>query len=66
MVILYLELKDAGEVDIPMYRLRLQGLYGLYGPHCLLSPERPLNLITHSFTGEVDSMHCYYVNDNEI
>ena len=24
------------------------GLYGLYGPLCLLSPERQLNLITHS------------------
>ena len=27
----------------------LHGLYGLYGPRCLLSYERPLNLITHSF-----------------
>ena len=24
------------------------GLYGLHGPRCLLSPKRPLNLITHS------------------
>ena len=33
---------------IPMYGLRLHGLYGLYGPRCPLSPERPLNLSTHS------------------
>ena len=33
------------KVIIPMYRL---WLHGLYGPHCLLSPERQLNLITHS------------------
>ena len=33
---------------IPMYRLWLHGLYGLYRLRCLLSPERPLNLITHS------------------
>ena len=31
---------------IPMYRLRSHGLYGLYGPRCPLSPERPLTL-TH-------------------
>ena len=37
-----------GKIMIPMYRLWLHGLYGLYGPHCPLSPERPLNLITHS------------------
>ena len=33
---------------IPMYKLWLHGLYGLFGPHCLVSPERPLNLIIHS------------------
>ena len=26
----------------------LHSLYGLYGPSCPLSPERPLNLITHT------------------
>ena len=31
---------------IPMYRLRLHGLYGLYGPRGPLSAERPLTLIT--------------------
>ena len=39
-----------GKIMIPMYRLWLHVFYGLYGPHCLLSPERPLNLITHSLT----------------
>ena len=33
---------------IPMYRQCLRSLYELYGPHCPLSTERPLNLITHS------------------
>ena len=37
-----------GKMMIPMYRLWLHGLYGLYGPRCPLSPERLLNLITHS------------------
>ena len=39
--------------NIFMYRLWLQGLYGLYWPHCQLSPERPLNLIIHSLTFKV-------------
>ena len=33
-----------------MYRLWLHGLYWLYGSRCPMSPERPLNLITHSLT----------------
>ena len=37
-----------GKIMIPMYRLWLHSLYGLYGPLCPLSPERPLNVITHS------------------
>ena len=37
-----------GKIMIPMYRLWLHGLYGLYGPRCPMSPERLLNLITHS------------------
>ena len=37
-------------MKIQMYRLWLHGLYGLYGTRCPLSPEMPLNLITHSFT----------------
>ena len=39
-----------GKIMIPMYRLWLHSLYGLYGPRYPLSPERPLNLITHSLT----------------
>ena len=42
-----------GKILIPMYRLCLYGLYGLYGPQCLLFPERLLNLITHSLTSIV-------------
>ena len=33
---------------IPIYKLWLHGLYGLYGPRCPLSPEKPINIITHS------------------
>ena len=39
-----------GKIMIPMYRRWLHGLYGLHGPRCPLSPERPLNWITHSLT----------------
>ena len=39
-----------GKIMIPMYRLWLHGLYGLYGPCCPMSAERLLNLITHSLT----------------
>ena len=35
---------------IPMYRLWLHSLYGLYGPHCPLSPDRLLSKLTHSLT----------------
>ena len=44
------ELSMWGKIMIPMYRLWLHSLYGLYEPRCLLSPERLLNLITHSLT----------------
>ena len=37
------------KIMTPMYRLRLHGLYGLYGPHSM-SPERLLNLVTHALT----------------
>ena len=33
-----------------MYRLWLNGLYGLYGPRCPLSSKRPINLISLSLT----------------
>ena len=43
--------------------LWLHGLYRLYGPHCPLSPEGPLNLFTHSLTHSLSSlvyvMACY-------
>ena len=42
-----------GKIMIPMYALWLHGLYGLYGPRCPLSPERLLNLITHSLDLDV-------------
>ena len=34
-----------GKIMILMYRLWWHGLYGLYGPRCLLSPEMPLDFI---------------------
>ena len=46
------------KIIIPMYRLWLHGLYGLYGPQCLLSPKRPINLthwgrVTHICVGNL-------------
>ena len=35
------------KIMIPMYRLWLHGLYVLHGLRCLMSPKKPLNLITH-------------------
>ena len=40
-----------GKIIIPMYRLWLNGLYGLYGPRCPLSSKRPINLISLSLSG---------------
>ena len=37
-----------GKIIIPMYRLWLNGLYGLYGPRCPLSSKRPINLTSLS------------------
>ena len=39
--------EDKGKIMIPMYRLWLHSLYGLYGPRFPLSLKRLLNLITH-------------------
>ena len=39
-------------------RLWLHSLYGLYGPRFPLSPERPLNLITHSLVA-YKSIHTW-------
>ena len=35
-----------GKIIIPMYRLWLNGSYGLYGPWCPLFSKRPINLIS--------------------
>ena len=39
-----------GKIIIPMYRLWLNGLYGLYGPRCPLFSKRPINLISLSLS----------------
>ena len=39
-----------GKIIIPMYKLWLHGLYGLYGARCSLSPKRPINLISLSLS----------------
>ena len=39
-----------GKIIIPMYRLWLNGLYGLYGPWCPLFSKRPINLISLSLS----------------
>ena len=41
-----------GKIIIPMYRLWLHSLYGLYGPWCPLSPKRLINLISLCLLGE--------------
>ena len=40
-----------GKITILMCRLLLHGLYGLHGPRCPLSPNRPINLISLSYHG---------------
>ena len=39
-----------GKIIIPIYRLWLNGLYGLYGPRCPLFSKRPINLISLSLS----------------
>ena len=39
-----------GKIIIPMYRIWLNGLYGLYGPRCPLFSKRPINLISLSLS----------------
>ena len=47
-----------GKIIIPMYRLWLNGLYGLYGPRCPLFSKRPINLISLSLYSLIHSqMH---------
>ena len=48
-----------GKIIIPMYRLWLNGLYGLYGPRCPLFSKRPINLISLSLsTPRLIPDHC--------
>ena len=44
------DIPDFNVLNVPKTQPRHNpnGLYGLYGPCCSMSPERPLNLITHS------------------
>ena len=46
----YCGLSMWGKIIIPMYRLWLNGLYGLYGPRCPLFSKRPINLISLSLS----------------
>ena len=45
---------------IPMCRLRLHSLYRIYGPCCPLSPEKSLNLITHSLFSSLGPSDCMW------
>ena len=46
-----------GKIIITMYRLWLNGLYGLHGPRCPLFSKRPINLISLSL-----SILCHSLN----
>ena len=46
-----------GKIIIPMYRLWLNGLYGLYGPRCPLFSKRPINLISLSLSEIIYTSH---------
>ena len=48
-----------GKIIIPIYKLWLHGLYGLYGPRCPLSPKRSINLIYPPLSPivEIDGHH---------
>ena len=49
-----------GKIIIPMYRLWLHGIYGLYGPGCPLSPKRPINLISLSLAPLDVQQHSHW------
>ena len=51
-----------GKIIIPMYRLWLNGLYGLYGPRCPLFSKRPINLISLSLSLPSGKMTPLYWN----
>ena len=44
----------------------LHSLYGLYGPRCLPSPERPLNLITHSLHTDMTQVVEILMEDKDL
>ena len=52
-----------GKIIIPMYRLWLHGLYGLYGPWCLLSSKRLINLISLSPFIQKGCTSCWIIED---
>ena len=51
-----------GKIIIPMYRLWLNGLYGLYGPRCFLFSKRPINLISLSLSPQIVPWHPSILN----
>ena len=51
-----------GKIIIPMYKLWLNGLYGLYGPRCPLFSKRPINLISLSLSLGAWSAPSLYLN----
>ena len=51
-----------GKIIIPMYRLWLNGLYGLYGPRCPLFSKRPINLISLSLSVNVWNWKIKVIN----
>ena len=48
-----------GKIIIPVYKLWLHGLYGLYRTRCPLSPKKTLNLIIHTL---VSLFWLFWVN----
>ena len=55
-----------GKIIIPLYRLWLNGLYGLYGPWCPLSSKRPINLISLSLSLVTRLAPSHYQNYNGV
>ena len=49
-----------GKIIITMYRLWLNGLYGLYGPRCPLFSKRPINLISLSLSSFFVNIDSWY------
>ena len=55
-----------GKIIIPMYRLWLNGLYGLYGPRCPLSSKRPINLISLSLCKRHSRWYSIYMRSSDL